>query len=283
MSFTDEAVRILRAHLGVSQETTRAVAVYCPGSRLSTAHAFIDERELSVELQGGTWPSENQGRVFLLQGDGAAADAALLQLAIAGAPTAPHIQDKDRVYLFVDNSNVVIGASNAGGVIDIAQMTDRLVRGRTCCVKVVAGSMPPVGANIWEQYAELGYHVRLGVRGSVPGECNVKKEVFVDDALHASISKILLDSDVVRHSRRTIILCTGDGNDNEGANNFPFLVHAALEHGFSVEVYAWRASCSTKYVQLAAQRDKCSLAFFDDIINLKKKNYNKEKRVQKRR
>ena len=55
-----------------------------------------------------------------------------------------------------------------------------------------------------------------------------------------------------KNEGRTLIMLTGDGNDNGGgdAPSFPKVVHEAIELGWKVEVWCWKASCSKTYKDL---------------------------------
>jgi hypothetical protein len=69
--------------------------------------------------------------------------------------------------------------------------------------------------------------------------------------LHSQIQNLILTN---RHRLQSVqqklILLSGDGNDNNGRTSFPGVVSIALEHGWLVEIWAWKASLSTKYLDL---------------------------------
>jgi hypothetical protein len=71
-------------------------------------------------------------------------------------------------------------------------------------------------------------------------------EVFVDDGLIAQILMSILSA----HTPRTLVLLTGDGNDNHGRASFFTTVTTALQHNWKVEVWAWRSSVSKRYKDL---------------------------------
>ena len=56
-----------------------------------------------------------------------------------------------------------------------------------------------------------------------------------------------------RNSGRTLVLLTGDGNDNAGRMSFVDAVDRALQEGWAVEVWAWRGSTSRRYIDFARE------------------------------
>ncbi len=61
-----------------------------------------------------------------------------------------------------------------------------------------------------------------------------------------------------RNSGRTLVLLTGDGNDNTGWVSFIDTVERALREGWTVEVWAWRGSTSRQYMDFASEyRSRC--------------------------
>jgi hypothetical protein len=46
----------------------------------------------------------------------------------------------------------------------------------------------------------------------------------------------------------TLVLVTGDGNDNGKTTSFPRTVMGAIKQGWNVEVVAWKQSLSSAYV-----------------------------------
>ena len=49
-----------------------------------------------------------------------------------------------------------------------------------------------------------------------------------------------------RAASTSVVLATGDGNDDNEHASFIRSVRACLAHGVSVELWAWRASCSKR-------------------------------------
>ena len=56
-----------------------------------------------------------------------------------------------------------------------------------------------------------------------------------------------------RNAGRTLVLLTGDGNDNAGRVSFIETVDRALQDGWTVEVWAWRRSTNRRYVDFARE------------------------------
>jgi ankyrin repeat protein len=146
------------------------------------------------------------------------------------------------VHVFVDHSNVAIGAARAGCGPDLN--VDWLVRhveaGREVKERVVIGSYESERTrDAWEA---MGYSVATDSRRG--------PERFVDDALHAQLMRT-----AARRFERphTIALVTGDGNCNEGRTTFPECIEEALKNDWHVELYSWRSSTSQVYVVLAEQ------------------------------
>jgi hypothetical protein len=74
-------------------------------------------------------------------------------------------------------------------------------------------------------------------------------ESFVDDALIAQMLMTIAGEE----KPHTLVLLTGDGNDNNGRASFVGVVTIALKKHWTVEVWAWRASVSSRYKNLLAK------------------------------
>ena len=105
--------------------------------------------------------------------------------------------------------------------------------------------------------------MRLGLREVKGGK---QAEVFVDEALHSDIAKVLLDGDIEKRKKKRIILLTGDGNGNSNQNSFPLLVEAAIRKKFLVDIFAWKLCCSQVYVKMEAKyAGQLKIYYFDDF------------------
>ena len=165
-----------------------------------------------------------------------------------------------QIHVLVDNSNVFGGAQQIDNGrrdhsvrVDIARLARLLEDGRPAATRVVCGSVPSGGgsseglSSLWECWRSAGYHVRVAPRDAG------NREVFVDEALHSELGRILtlLNDSSTRPSHHTVVLTTGDGNDNGGRTSFPAMAERLARDGFVVEIACWRQSCSRAYERLS--------------------------------
>jgi hypothetical protein len=135
--------------------------------------------------------------------------------------------------------------------IDVPSLVETVEGGRQSQTRVLAGSVP-VGFvekpnSSWAIWRALTYNVLLAQRAAGVGE------QFVDEALHSTMSRVLL-SPQLKNAGQTMVLLTGDGNDTvENTMTFPLLVEAAVDAGWNVEVWAWNRSISRKFRDLARE------------------------------
>ena len=180
----------------------------------------------------------------------------------------PEFEDgREVVHVFVDNSNIFIGAQTLPdgskdyrSRVKVEKLAELVEQKRYCATRVVVGSKPPSTNKIWRRWQNSGYLVRLGTREK--DGSGKQSEVFVDDALHASMAKVILDPKVEK-SKNVVVLLTGDGNKNGSGNSFPLLLEACIRKGFSVEVWCWGQSCS-KAFRAMMEKGKIKLFFLDD-------------------
>lgn len=164
---------------------------------------------------------------------------------------------RETVAIFIDFSNLAIGAQLVNGRRDLAQrlsvenLTKAMVGTRTCERKVVAGSKPS-SSGIWTRWKDAGYEVSVETRDAESG-----KETHVDAAI---AGKALFHAVTQKGPRKTLVVGTGDGNlegqvaGTAGAN-FRNLVQEAARLGWTVEVWSWRAQLHSCYYGLAASTD----------------------------
>lgn len=162
-----------------------------------------------------------------------------LEQEAASAMPAAGVVDR-KVHVFIDHSNVTIGASRAGKVLDPARLVEQVEHGRKAEERIVVGSRETERAR--PEWARLGYDVVADPRQG--------KEIFVDEALHAQLMRTASRRFVPPH---VMALVTGDGNTNHGRISFPECVEAALKNDWQVELYAWRHSTSQIYHQMAEE------------------------------
>lgn len=69
--------------------------------------------------------------------------------------------------------------------------------------------------------------------------------------LHAQIYKLILDNQSRQGNvQQHLILITGDGNSNDNRTSFPNVVSKALDNGWTVDLWTWRASLSRKFNEI---------------------------------
>ena len=198
----------------------------------------------TVELRGESDDAVQVAQLRLLEilGGGEAGGAFLSELEARSAK---------RVHLFVDNSNVFLGAQfdmatrqqDYGVRVSVNRLVEHVVAGRTLENSVVFGSTPPRNNAIWGKWNGMDkFKVHLSERPAGKGE------QFVDDALIAQMQGCILEA---KGGSNVLVLLSGDGNDNYGRQNFKSVCLRALENGMDVEVWSWRASCSRVYSEMA--------------------------------
>ena len=100
-------------------------------------------------------------------------------------PTAPPA--KRERYIFVDNSNVLLGAQRGDPSSRIAPIAALLQGGpgETLAQRVVVGSDPPMFSSMWDQWLAAGYTVEKTQRGIASG-----KEMGTDQVLQVRTSPL---------------------------------------------------------------------------------------------
>lgn len=180
---------------------------------------------------------------------------------------------EERVHIFIDNSNIYLGSRYVSNPTTRKVECDFSIRIKTHALsnviiharshveqRIVYGSSPPRNNAIWKKWEEAGYSVCLFHR--TPG----MGEQLVDDALVARINNAILT-----YPARTLVLLTGDGNGNDGRVSFHNTICLAIQHGWKVELWAWKVTTSAKYYELARAyegQNVFSLNFLDDYRDL---------------
>ena len=177
---------------------------------------------------------------------------ALLQQGSVEPPPEPIARQS--IHVFVDHSNVAIGAKRAtGDELDVRRLVQSIEQRRDAKERVVVGSHHSERAGT--EWKKLGYKMLADPRRG--------KEHFVDEALQAQLMRTAAKSFT---PRRVLVLVTGDGNANEGRMTFPECVEAALKNNWQVELYSWRQALSQIYVDMAAQYvNDFSIHHIDDL------------------
>eukprot|EP00729_Bicosta_minor_P013858 gene13859-3404_t len=158
---------------------------------------------------------------------------------------------EERIHVFVDNSNVAKpyrlqhGKDTGKRALHIfPQKLAKVVEGgRRVEERWVVGS--GTRSPLQQQWKSAGYAAKWDPRyGS---------EHNVDEALQAQIWKALSKSYNFAIAQHTLVLLTGDGNQNGGASSFPDCIQAAMQKGWRVEVWCWRGKSSKVYERFAME------------------------------
>ena len=160
----------------------------------------------------------------------------------------------DNLHIFVDNSNLIHCAQyeyshktgkferNMAIRVNVVAVARIITLRRTCPQKIVVGSIVSSSASsdkMWGKWQESGFTYHLFIRADGAGEQNI------DDTLISMAYEALLDYD-----HRTMVLVTGDGNDNHGRASFYKLVVQTLKKGWDVELWSWENSLNSRYLKL---------------------------------
>ena len=187
---------------------------------------------------------------------------------------------KEAVFIFVDNSNIFISAQfrdkEEGGDRDLAvrlsvpSLCDVARLGRQPKTQFVAGSHSRPAPPSWQaSYENEGFKVYVEQRRPRGNEQGV------DDALHAQAMDALGKDFGAGRLSQTLILMTGDGNDNHERVSFPSVVVQAMkvnadrgESGrdplWKVEIVCWERALSGRLRDLRDQYPEfISIRFLD--------------------
>ena len=168
---------------------------------------------------------------------------------------------QSRVHVFVDGWNVHNHSGDYRSLeLSVKRVVQRIECDRKVEERVLCGSAREGNERdqrMWQPWRDANYEVDIEVRHPGAGEQGV------DDRIHAAA---LRTASKRFNDDRTLIIVTGDGNDNHGRTTFPEVVNAALQQGWVVEMYTWRHSCSRKLLDFArnyAQTGRFRLHFLD--------------------
>ena len=168
---------------------------------------------------------------------------------------------KSRVHVFVDGWNVHNHSGDyQSHELSVKRVVQRIECDRTVVERKLCGSAREGNERdqrMWQPWRDANYEVDIEVRPPGAGEQGV------DDRIHAAA---LRTASKRFNDDRTLIIVTGDGNDNHGRTTFPEVVNAALQQGWVVEMYTWRHSCSRKLLDFArnyAQTGRFRLHFLN--------------------
>lgn len=127
--------------------------------------------------------------------------------------------------------------------------------------RVIAGSVPPARSPAWQHWEHAGFRIKI---------CNFEKgEDLVDEFLHAQAMNIVMERHGDRPGENTLVLCTGDGNDNHGFSNFVNVARNSARMGWRVEVWSWQHCSSHNFVSLAQEYpDRVHLISLDSYADV---------------
>jgi hypothetical protein len=147
--------------------------------------------------------------------------------------------------------------------VKIEELDKLISSGRTIHEKMVFGSESALdnAGRMWKKWSCLNYKIAFTRRKK--GE----NEQFVDDALIAQIQNSLLTFSSPPHPVHTLILLTGDGNENYGRASFYDSVGKALMQGWKVELWSWKRAMSQNYKNYQSSycdTDRFKIFYLDD-------------------
>eukprot|EP01038_Epipyxis_sp_PR26KG_P006452 gene6452-8875_t len=182
-----------------------------------------------------------------------------------------------RRHIIVDNSNIFLNIPkpssdpsekppriNVKNLVEIIRGTASFLLTNDEGKRVVAGSSPPPSNHpncMWKLWEHEGFKVRKSQR-----DHDSHKEEYVDGYLVGEAYSLVGDCEDDAHGFNTMVVLTGDGNNNDGNASFiKVLIHAASK-GWRVEVWSWKSSCSSKYISLSygIPDGRFSIHYLDD-------------------
>eukprot|EP01041_Mallomonas_annulata_P012950 gene12950-27323_t len=172
-------------------------------------------------------------------------------------------QKTKKIHIFVDVSNIKIGiqrlnngTSNFSIRINVKKLVDLITNLRKIESAYAVGSdleneSIAKKKPFWKVWESCGFETtikrRVGVGvakgGGNNGTSSISSggggggEQTVDEALHALIA---VEANKKYRESRTLVILTGDGNDNHNhGTNFPFVIRQALAGDWNVELWSW--------------------------------------------
>jgi hypothetical protein len=167
-------------------------------------------------------------------------------------------------HVVIDNSNIYGGAQRAAETVDpgalwlavrvyYKNLFALLEHPGGVMTRTMAGSVPPGNDDLWEYAAKGGYDTQLLKK--VEKDDGRLGEQAVDEMLHLKIAGLLLD----HRPPQTLVLATGDGKQTPHGNSFVRQVERALDHGWEVEVWSWKAQLSSRFSYLRSPTGRAPL------------------------
>lgn len=199
-----------------------------------------------------------------------------------------------KVNIFLDYSNISIGANAYGRVVDFAKIRDFMVnesvQSRRNVFFFPCPALSLTEARVvddiflagsghewleqWDAARDAGFTCKVMKRVD-------RKEQGVDESVHYAMSRACRRSvrrmSTLRaffacrrcYARDVLLLATGDGNENDGISSFVSECEEAIVDGLDVEIYAFEKSISAKYFELRRKHGKsrCEIFFLDAAID----------------
>jgi hypothetical protein len=148
------------------------------------------------------------------------------------------------LHIFFDNSNIWGGAQAVRNITEpgvpwpalriyYRNLFALIENGRAVSTRILAGSVPPSCAALWEYARDHGYNTDLLHR--VERDDGSIGEQGVDEVLHLKIANAILD----HAAPQTLVVATGDGKLSEFGTGFPTQIERALKHGWDAELWSW--------------------------------------------
>lgn len=155
----------------------------------------------------------------------------------------------NRVFLYLDNSHIFIGAKAVAGEREGGTARYRVrmhfrnlvglgARGRDIERALAVGSIPPELRHVWNRLENEGVQVILLERGALHGQ-----EVGVDQVLQVQMLRDALDHN---GDPGIAVLLTGDGAGFDSGAGFHRDLERMHRKGWRIEVLSWRRSCARR-------------------------------------
>jgi hypothetical protein len=154
--------------------------------------------------------------------------------------------DREKVYIFWDNSNIFIpaqevarrkeGATTPREIrVQFDHLFDLAKAGRDVVQGVCVGSVPPELDQVWKRLRATGVTVELYERGHGSG-----KEQGVDQCLQVHMLRAIADAP----APATAVLMTGDGAGYYDGAGFHADLERMARRGWGIEVLSWDIACN---------------------------------------
>lgn len=168
-----------------------------------------------------------------------------------------------RVHIYIDHSNITFSARDmTGTLINRRHLVELIEDGRTIEKRMAAESVPHrMKKDVVAAWNELGY------TGSIVGRVAGQTEQNVDELIHTAM---MTDAAKTYITPRKAVICTGDGNKNEGRpSNFPDTVTCLLQKGWLVELWSFEKSLNRMWLRFTDHYpEQFVIKYFDEVSRL---------------